>query len=152
MQFLSAQSPKRSMTTQESSMYNLFVSGITGGNIGARSHVAFSGGDFVTPDPTEVKFVTGSVVKMVEKMPAVVAGQVQEQLQQSIFGRGNLETGMSGCQFWKTTGSPFAHWIQVEPSVLLMLGKYLRRPIQCSDFSMWTMIWMFSGVRLTRSL
>lgn len=109
-----------------------------GGNIGALSHVEMTGGCgvddqsecelvvflgslvpaslftsvlLVTIDsvfePVEMENLAGGLVVVL-----LGTGQVQEQLQQSIFGRGDLNTGQPGYQFWKKSGSPLAHPVQ----------------------------------------
>lgn len=72
------------------------------------------------------------VVKLVGN-GGVTAGQVQEQLQQLIFEKGDLNTGQPGYQFWKARGSPLAQRDQAIPVSLVKSyegKKYLRRPIQ----------------------
>lgn len=79
------------------------------------------------------------------------AGQVQEQLQQSLFGRGDLNTGQPGYQFWKVRGSPLAQRVQGILELLVEL-KFLRRPIQWSELSFRAMFWMLAGVAVISSL
>lgn len=88
----------------------------------------------------KLKFVMFGVVNSVYPVklvgPGVVAaGQVQEQLQQSILGKGDLNTGQPGYQFWKARGSPLAQrdqdllWLPLE-ELIESLSRYLRRPTQ----------------------
>lgn len=57
----------------------------------------------------------------------VLAGQVQEQLQQTGSGEGGFNTGQPGYQFWKARGSPLA---QRDQNMVELLVRFLRRPTQ----------------------
>lgn len=88
---------------------------------------------------------------------AEAAGQVQEQLQQSLLGKGDLNTGLPGYQFWKARGSPLAHLVQLKSVVELVLllavqVKFLRRPIQEAEEILLAIQWLLLGVTVTRSL
>ena len=129
--------------------------------------VTLFGVSSVVSSPNPVKLVTFPLAKSVKSVMLAIVGVVGAaivgvgsagQEQQYLFGEGVLNTGQPGYQFWKVRGSPLAQRDQGILELLLVellmveLSRFLRRPTQQSEAIFRAMVWMFSGVRVTRSL